>query len=111
MAVVGVPPDVVDELKSEGLASPLPVLRGTGLEAVVTLGMDSATLVTLLQAPDSIQAFARWICGRCRRADNTIDINAKRGSRRLHLRVDGDMDVDIVADFLAAALANERAEP
>lgn len=80
--VVAVPSDAVRELEREGLALPVPVFRGPVLNAVVTVGMDSATLVTLLQAPDSIRAFAAWVRDRCARSGGSIELSAKRGRRR-----------------------------
>ena len=105
-AIVAVPFDAVRELERERLALPLPVLRGTVLDVAVTVGMDSAALVTLLQAPDSIRAFAAWVRDRCARSSNSIELSAKRGGRRVRLKVDGDIDVGVVADFLAAAFAD-----
>jgi len=108
--IVAVPLDAVGELEREGLASPLPVFRGAAIEAVVTIGMDSAALVTLLQAPDSVRAFAAWIRTRCTRASNSIEISAKHGDRRVHLTVEGGIDVSVVADFLTAAFADQSSQ-
>lgn len=109
-AIVAVPLDAVRELERKGLAFPLPVLRGAVLDAVVMVGMDSATLVTLLQTPDSVQAFAAWLRDRCARKGDSIELSARRGNRRVHLTVDGDVDVGIVARFLVEAFA-DRAAP
>lgn len=109
--VVAVSFDMADELEREGLASPLPVFRGSGIEAVVAVGMDSAMLVTLLQAPDAIRAFADWIRTFCARRSDTIDISAKRGDRRVHLTVNGDIDISLVTDFLAAAFTDQHSQP
>jgi hypothetical protein len=105
-AIVAVPFDAVRELEREGLAFPLPVFRGAVVDAVVTVGMDSATLVTLLQAPDSIRAFAAWVRDRCTRPGDSIELSARRGGQRVRLRVDGTVDVGVVADFLVAVLAD-----
>src|ERR1700734_1426911 len=94
--IVGVPSDAVRELEGEGLALPVPVFRGPVLDAVVLVGMDSATLVTLLQAPDSIRAFAAWVRDRCVRSGGSIELSAKRGRRRVHLTVHGDVDIRVV---------------
>jgi hypothetical protein len=110
-AVVAVPFEALDELEQHGLASSLPVFRGTAVEAVISVGIDSAALVTLLQAPDSIRAFATWLRARCSRSRNTIDIVAKRGDRRMHLTVDGDIDIGIIADFIAAAFEDPNQQP
>jgi hypothetical protein len=104
--VIAVPSDAVGELKRKGLAVPVRKVRGAALDVVVTVGMDSAALVTLLQAPDSVRAFAAWVRGRCARSNESIELNARRGGRRVHLVVDGDVDVGAVADFLARAFAD-----
>lgn len=109
--IVAVPSDGVSELEHEGLAFRLPVLRGAVLDAVVTVGMDSAALVTLLQAPDSLRAFASWVRDRCVRSGDSVEVIARRGSRRVHLTVDGDVDIGIVADFIAAAFADRDSQP
>jgi len=110
--IVAVPLGAVSELEHEGLAFPVPVFRGAALDAVVSIGMDSAALVTLLQAPDSIRAFAAWIRHRCASSGDSIEVSATRGDRRVHLKVDGDIDIDvgIVADFLAAAFADHESQ-
>jgi hypothetical protein len=100
---LAVPADHVLELEQEGLAFAVPVFRGAVLDAVVTVGMDASTLVTLLQAPDSVRAFAAWVRGRCARSGNSIELTARRGDLRMHLMVDGDIDVSVVAAFLEGA--------
>ncbi len=110
-AIVAVPPDAVRELERQGLPLPVPVFRGPILDAVVTVGMDSAALVTLLQAPDSIPAFAAWIRDRYARSGGSIELSAKCGRRRVHLTVDGDVDIRVVADFLVAAFADHNSRP
>jgi len=109
--IMAVPVDSVRELEREGLAFALPVLRSAMLDAVVMVGTDAAALVTLLQAPDSIRAFAAWVRDRCARRGNSIELRAKRGDLQVHLTVDGDIDIDVVANFLAAALANHDPRP
>jgi hypothetical protein len=104
--VAAVPEDAVSELTREGLAEPLPVLRGVILDAVVTVGMDAAAMVTLLQTPDSVRAFAAWVYGWCARSSESIELSVKRGNRRVRLTVDGDIDVGILAEFLTAAFAD-----
>jgi hypothetical protein len=101
--VVAVPADVVPELEREGLAERLPAFRGPALDAVVSVGTDAATLITLLQAPDAIKAFAAWIRTRCMRSRTSIEITVRSGNRRLHIDGDGDIAVQAVADFLTAA--------
>jgi hypothetical protein len=102
-AIVVVPADDALELERMGLASPVPVFRGAVLDAVVTIGTDASALVTLLQAPDAVQAFAAWVRGRCARSSDSIEVTARRGDLRVHRTVDGDIDIDVVADFLSAA--------
>jgi hypothetical protein len=108
--IVAVPFDAVRELDQEGLARPLPVFRGAVLDAIVSVGADSAALVTLLQAPDSVRAFAAWICQRCARSGNSIEISATCGGKRVHLKADGDIDARAVADFLVAAFADDESQ-
>jgi hypothetical protein len=105
--IVAVPFDAVSELKSEGLASPLLVFRGPVLDAVVTVGTDAAALVSLMQAPDAIRAFAAWVRARCTRSGDSIELSARSGDRRVHLKVDGHVDVGVVADFLTAAMQGD----
>lgn len=109
--IVAVPFDAVQELEREGLAVPIPVFRGGVINAVVTIGMDSAALVTLLQAPDSIRSFAAWVCRRCASSGDSIEVSATRGDRQICLKVDGDIDVNVVADFLIAAFADHESQP
>lgn len=108
--VVAVPPDAVADLEVMGLAFPIPVLRGPALEAVVMVGTDAATLVSLLQAPDAIRAFAAWVRGRCVRSGDSIELTARSGDVHLHLKVDGHLDASIIASFLTAALDKARAQ-
>jgi len=109
--IVAVPFDAVRELESEDLAFSIPVFRGAALDTVVSVGMDSAALVTLLQAPDSVKAFAAWIRDRCKRSKDSIEISAVRGNRRVRLKADGDIDVRVIADFLMAAFADHESRP
>ena len=110
-AIVAVPFEMVDELECEGLASSVPVFRGAVIEAAITVGTDSAALVTLMQAPESLRAFATWIRRRCARSSDTIDISAKHGDRRMHLTIDGNIDIGLVADFLAAVFEDHNPKP
>ncbi len=110
-AIVAVPVDAVGDLERKGLAFPLPVLRGSALDAAVMVGMDSAALVTLLQAPDSIRAFAAWVRDRCARSGDSIEVSARREGRRVRLKVDGAIDVDVVANFLMAAFGDHDSQP
>jgi hypothetical protein len=107
LVTIAVPADAVCELEEAGLARPRRVFRGTVVDTVVTVGTDSATLVTLLQVPDAVRAFAAWIRDRCARSGDSIELTARQGDRRIRLKVDGDVDVRVVADFLAEALAKQ----
>ena len=109
-AIIAVPVDALDELELEGLADPLPILRGPALDALVTVGMDAAALVTLLQTPDSVRAFAAWIRGRCVRSGDSIELSARHGDRRVHLTINGDIEIGVVADFLTAAFADHDSQ-
>ena len=109
--IVAVPFDAVRELEQKRLALPRTVFRGAALDAVVAVGMDAAALVTLLQAPDSVRAFATWVRDRCTQSRDSIELSARRGGRQVRLTVDGDIDVGVVADFLAAAFADRDTEP
>lgn len=108
--LIAVPEDAIDELVEAGLVRELPTLRGPVFDAVVTVGMDSAALVTLLQAPDAVRAFAAWLVARVRRRTDSITITANRGGRSLRLEVDGDIPVEAVTDFLLAAFRNAAAQ-
>jgi hypothetical protein len=107
VAIAAVPVDAVSELESRGLAFSVPVFRGTALDALVAVGTDAAALVSLLQAPDAIRAFAAWVRGRCERSGDSIELSARSGDRQVHLKVDGSIDVAVVADFIATALKDE----
>jgi hypothetical protein len=109
--LVAVPEEVVDELVTAGLAQVIPTIRGPVLDAVATIGSNAAVLITLLQAPDSIRAFAAWTVSWARRRTETIEIRAKRGGRRLELRVDGDVPVEVVAEFLSAVFSASSTDP
>ena len=87
------------------------MFRGAALDAVVTIGMDSAALVTLLQAPDSVLAFAVWVRHRCANSGGSIEVSAMRDGRQVQLKVDGDIDIGVVANFLIAAFADDEPQP
>ena len=101
--LVAVPEEAVEELVSRGLAKVIPTIRGPVFDAVLSIGSDSAVLVTLLQAPDAIRAFAVWLLDHARGRRDSIVITARRAGRRVELRVDGDVPVEAVAEFLSAA--------
>lgn len=110
MVRIAVPEDAVDELVSADLVHRLPTLRGPVFDAVVTVGMDSAALVTLMQTPDAIRAFAAWLTERVRRKKDGITITATHDGRSLHLEVNGSVPVEAVSDFLMAALGTTPTE-
>jgi len=109
--LIAVPEDTVDELVSADLVRELPTLRGPVFDAVVTVGMDSAALVTLMQAPDAIRAFATWLTEWVRGKQDGITITANHDGRSLHLEVKGSVPIEAVSDFLTAALGTLPAEP
>jgi hypothetical protein len=109
--LIAVPEDAVDELVSAGLVRELPTLRGPVFDAVVNVGMDSAALVTLMQAPDAIRAFATWLTEWVRGKKDGITIIANLDGRSLRLEVKGTVPIDAVSDFLTAALGTAPTEP
>lgn len=106
-AILAVPVEMVEELEENGLAFPLPVLRGAAIESVVAVGANAAMLITLLQAPDSVRAFAAWVRQRCMSSGESVELTARRGGRRVHLVVEGDVDLSVVADFLTGAFEDD----
>jgi len=107
--IVAVPFDAVSELEASGLAIPVRVFRGAALQAVVTVGTDAATLVSLMQAPDAVRAFAGWVRARCQRSGESIELSARSGDRRIHVKIDGRVDTRAIADFLMAAMGRDNA--
>ena len=108
--LIAVPDDAIDELVEADLVGELPTLRGPVFDVVVTVGMDSAAIVTLMQTPDAIRAFAAWVSGRVRRKKDGISITANRGGRSLVLDVNSEVPVEAVTDFLLAALSGTQTE-
>ncbi len=70
--------------------------------------MDASALVTLLQAPDAVRAFAAWVRGWSAGSGDSIELSVRREDRRVRLTVDGDVDVSVVAGFLASAFAEQE---
>ena len=105
-AIVAVPADVAAELEREGLADRLPAFRG--LEAVFTVGTDAATLVTLMQTPDAIRAFAAWIRRRCAHTGTSIDVTITCNGKKVHVQGDG-VSVESLADFITGAFKEDNA--
>jgi len=108
--LIAVPTGAVEELERSGLAWSVPTVRGPLLDAVVTVGVDSAALVTLLQTPFTVRDFAVWISGWARRTGDSIQVTGRQGGKQIKLRVDGGVSPEVVADFLRDALAPELPE-
>jgi hypothetical protein len=104
-AIVSVPEDAVAELEGLDLARPVFAFRGPALDAVVAIGTDAATLVTMLQAPEAIRGFAEWIRARCERTGDEIEVVARRGDVKVRLRVTGEVSPQAIFDFLTEALS------
>lgn len=94
--VIAVPDDDVDELVAAGLVVEIPTLRGPILDAVVTVGTSAATLVTLMQAPDTVRAFAAWLTGRAGQRGDGMTLTGRRGDRTVRMEIDGDVPAEAV---------------
>jgi hypothetical protein len=103
-AIVAVSADAAAELEREGLVDRLPAFRG--LEAVFAVGADAATLVTLLQTPDAIRAFATWLRARCARTSTSVDIIIKRDHKTIHVQSEG-VSIESLTDFITAAFEED----
>jgi hypothetical protein len=103
---VAVPKALAEDLIGSGLAARVPVFRGAALDAVIVIGTDAGTVVTLLQAPDAVRRVAGWVREHLSRRGDTIKIEARRGGRTLALRVDGSVPIETITDFIADALAD-----
>jgi hypothetical protein len=104
---VAVPQDLADDLLGSGLAGRVPVFRGAVLDAVIIAGTDAGTVVTLMQAPDTIRRFAGWLREHAGRHEDGIKVEVRRGGRSLTLRVDGAVPIQTITDFIADALADD----
>jgi hypothetical protein len=104
--LVTVPKALADDLVGRGLAARVPNFRGAVLDAVVVIGADAGTVVTLMQAPDAVRRLAAWLRDHVSRNEDTIKVEARRGGRSLTLRVDGSVPIDTITDFIADALAD-----
>jgi hypothetical protein len=102
--VLAVPDDAVGELVDAGLVEEMLTFRGAVLDAVINVGVDSAALVTLAQAPGTLHEFATWLVSRAKRQGKFIQISAERAGRRVELRVTGDFSAEAVTAFLVSAL-------
>jgi hypothetical protein len=111
--LVAVPADAVDELVIAGLAEEVPPLRGAVFDTIVSIGVDSSTVVTLMQTSAVLRAFAVWVTGRARKQRDGITITGRRDGREFTLEVhgDGSVPVDAVADFLSAFFDDLKGKP
>ncbi|HUA27321.1 MAG TPA: hypothetical protein VMC03_00415 [Streptosporangiaceae bacterium] len=104
-ALVAVPKALAQELIGGGLAARVPVLRGAVIDAAVVIGTDAGTVITLTQAPDAIRRLTAWLRDHVSRHEDSIKVEARRGGLTLTLRVDGQVPIDTITDFIADALA------
>lgn len=109
--VIAVPDDALDALLGEGLVEEVVILRGPAVEAAITIGVDAAALVTLMQTPSTIRQFAAWLVERAKRRANVICISGQRAGRRVELRVTGEVSVDAVAEFISAVFRELPGSP
>ena len=107
-ALVAVTGDMADELQRIGLAEPLPTLRGAAIDAAVMVGTDAATIVTLMQTPEAIRAFAGWLHDRFSRRGDSIKIQGRRHGITVTLQVDGSVPVEIITGFIADVLSDQH---
>ena len=107
-ALIAVPESALDELLSAGLVAEVPTLRGPVFDAVLTVGSDAAVLVSLLQAPDTIKSFSRWVKGYAAKEQSEVTVRGRSGGTEVELRVtaDGDLPADAVAEFIRSALSD-----
>jgi hypothetical protein len=110
-ALVALPKDLADDLLGGGLAGRVPVFRDAVLDAVIVVGTDAGTVVTLMQAPDTVRRFAGWLREHAARHEDSITVQARRGGRSLTLRVDGSVPIETISDFIADALADDDVRP
>lgn len=107
-ALVAVTADMADDLQCTGVAAPLPTLRGAVVDAAIMVGTDAATIVTLMQAPDSIRAFASWLHDRFSRRGDSIKIQGRRQGISVTLQVDGSVPVDTITQFITEVLSDRH---
>ena len=103
--LIAVSDDALEELLAAALVREIPTLRGPVLDAALVVGAHAATLVTLMQTPETLTMFADWIVMRGRKRREAIELTAQRRGRKVHLRVDGDVPVSAVTEFLVSAFA------
>jgi hypothetical protein len=97
VALVAVTDDMSDDLQRAGLAAPLPTLRGAIVDAAIVVGTDAATIVTLMQTPDAIRAFAGWLHGRFAQHGDSIRLQGRRNGVTVTLQVEGPAPVETIA--------------
>lgn len=107
-ALVAVTGDMADDLQRTGLAEPLSILRGTVVDAAIMVGTDAATIVTLMQAPDAIRAFAGWLRDRCSRRGDSIKVQGRRHGVTVTLKVDGSVPIERITEFIADVLSDHQ---
>lgn len=99
---------MADDLQRTGLAAPLPTLRGAAIDAAIMVGTDAATIVTLMQTPEAIRAFAGWLHDRFSRRGDSIKIEGRRHGVSVTLQVDGSVPVETITGFIADVLSDQR---
>jgi hypothetical protein len=110
-ALVAVTADMADDLQRTGLAAALPTLRGAAVDAAIMVGTNAATIVTLMQAPDSIRAFAGWLHDRFSRHGDSVKIQGRRHGISVTLQVDGSVPVDTITEFITEVLRDRPGVP
>jgi hypothetical protein len=107
-ALVAITGDMVDELHRAGLVTPLPTLRGAAIDVAIMVGTDAATIVTLIQTPEAVRAFAGWLHDRFSRRGDSIKIEGRRHGISVTLQVDGSVPVETITGFIADVLSDQR---
>lgn len=107
-ALVAVTSDMSDDLQRAGLATPLPRLRSAALDAAITVGNDAAAIVALVQTPQAILTFARWLHDRFSQHGDSIRIQGRRRGITVTLQVDGSVPVETITGFIADVLSDQQ---
>jgi hypothetical protein len=110
-ALLAVTADMADDLQRTGLAAPLPTLRGAVIDAAIMMGTNAATIVTLMQTPDSIRAFAGWLHDRFSRHGDSIKIQGRHHGISVTLQVDGSVPVETITEFITEVLRDRPGVP
>ena len=103
-SIIAVPEDAVDELVEVRLVSKIPMPHKAGLQAVLTIGTGSTTLVRLTQAPATVYLLGTWVGARARHRSDIITVTGNRPSNSVRFQVYGDEPPEVVANYLATAL-------